>query len=140
MNIVNNISPAFKGFYVHDENMTRTQKNISNSVLNAITYSDEYLAADANNIDVYITPANKNGNAICVRYMDKENGYYFRGKNNKLVQTTVSAGAALSLADKITSQLKDILSGNFGFRGYDDKMFQNTNSDLAKIRPELYED
>ncbi len=142
MNISNNISPAFKGFYVHDENMTRTQKSISNSVINAISYSDEYQAADENNIDIYITPASKNSNAVSVRYMDKENGYYFRSNktNGKLVQTTVPSGAALSLADKITSQLRDILSGKFGFRGFDDKMFENTNSDLAKVRPELYED
>ncbi len=139
MNITNNISPAFKGFYVHDKNMNNTQKGISDAVINAITYSDEYLEADQNNIDVYITPARKQSDAVNVRYMDKENGYYFRDKN-KLVQTTVPTTCAIDLADKIISQLRDIMEGKFGFRGYDNRMFENTNSDLAKVRPELFED
>lgn len=141
MNITNNISPAFKGFYVHDENMSKTQKGISNAIIDAISYSDEYQKANENNIDVYITP-NKTKNSVNVRYMDKDNGYYFRNSNDnrRIVQTTVPTGSVLSLADKITSQLGDILSGKFGFRGHDNKMFENTNSDLAKIRPELYED
>ena len=141
MNIANNISPAFNGCYVHDKNMTKTQKNVSNAIIDAITYSDDYLDADDNYLDVYITPSKDKG-SVNVRYMDIENGYYIRDDkhNKKIVQTKVPSGRALNLADDILSQLREILSGKFERRGYDNKMFQNLNSDLAKVRPELYED
>lgn len=138
MNIQNNISrQAFTGFYVQDEKMNSHQKSLSVDILDSITYSDDYLNAHRKNIDVYITPNAKKANKVNVRYMDAENGYYLRD-GKKIVQTTVESGNVLKQSDNIISQLKDILSGKYKFRGFDAKLFENVNSDLFKVRPDLF--
>lgn len=140
MKISNNLSPAFNGYFVQDKKMNQTQKNISSDILNAITYSDEYLNADASNIDIFITPNHDNHHAVNVRYMDKDNGYYIRDKENKIVQTMIPVEWVQEKADELITQIRDVVSGKFGFRGYDSEVYTNLKSDLAKVRPELYED
>ncbi|MCM1339276.1 MAG: hypothetical protein NC191_06365 [Muribaculaceae bacterium] len=140
MNISTNFTtPAFKGFYVQDDKMNQRQRNLSSEILDSITYSDAYLESDDKNIDVYITPDYKNKKAVNVRYMDMDNGYYFRNGDRRIVQTKVFSGHALSSADAIISQLKDILSGKYKFRDFDAFIHENKNSDLYKVRPEYIE-
>ena len=140
MKISNNLSPAFKGFYVQDKKMTQTQKNLSSEILDAITYSDEYQDADASNIDIFITPTRDKRDAVNVRYMDKDNGYYIRDKERKIVQTTIPLNWVQQKADELIAQMGDVVAGKFGFRGYDSEVYTNTKSDLARVRPELFED
>ena len=69
--------------------------------------------------------------------MDLDNGYYFRDKG-RIIQTSVAPGEEQKLADRIITQLRNIVSGKYGFRGFDAFAHENQNSDLLKLRPDYF--
>lgn len=139
MQISNNNSPTFTCIHVRTSAMTQAQKNLSNTIADILNYSDEYQKA-GRDIDVYFLPG-KSKNSLLVRFADNFTDNFYRTDSNKILQTKTSDYTnKYKMVDDIREKLAQIIDGKFRRPQYNETQVINAKTDVAKLRPELYED
>ncbi|MBD5402133.1 hypothetical protein HDR58_04965 [bacterium] len=118
--------------------MNQTQRRISESIARAISYSDEYLNAGKRGIDVYILPGKK-ASSVNIRFMDTTSDFFIKGKNSRAYLQEEAIRTSDTTIENILTKLKNILDGSIPKPQYKEDKVLNRQTDLAKMRPEVYD-
>jgi len=140
MNLSTNLSPAFKGIQSNTKAMTLTQQRKTDSLYNAIKLSDGYQKHENGDIDVYILPKEGSKSDIEVRYADLYSGDFIKLNNLSNVVSQKCNTDSIKMADKVISTLDKIQDGEIKRPEADKDKFFNGETDVFKLRPELYDD
>lgn len=140
MQVQNNSSQSFNGIRIQTSKMNRVQQAISNSISDALDYLPVYDRACDEALDIYILPARKNAQAVTVRIMDQNSDTFVRDNDRKIMSTEAYSGSVFEAVDNIRLQLLKIFKGDVQRPGHNVDKIIEQKTDLARLRPELYED
>ena len=136
-----NTTPSFGKSHINSSQMNMKQNNMTDLILNKIDYNDEYKKSDENNVDLYFIPEGKR--AINVYCVDVKSQQIIKDNKNKNLKFTFSAdsGAAafLKQINILLNSLRGINTNEFKRPEVQNNLIANALTDVAVLRPELYE-
>lgn len=140
MQVQNNNSQYFSGIHIQASKMNKAQQAISNSISDALDYLPIYDRACDEALDIYILPARKKAESVSVRILDRYSDTFVRDNDRKIMSTEASSGGAFEAVDNIRLQLRSIFNGLVKRPKYNVNKIIEQKTDLARLRPELYDD
>lgn len=133
MLVQNASSQTFNGIHTQTSKMNSVQKKLTNKLIDGITYSDQYIKACEQGIDLCIFRNPKNANGVVVRFLDRDSESFVREKSNKkpLERAFVLSGGV----EKLIAKLNDVVSGLYPIKNNVDfvDLVDNNKTDMCKL-------
>ena len=141
MQINSTNSQTFTGIHVQASKMNKVQRALSDKVAGILEYSDDYQKSIDNGVDLYFLPG-KSQNSIFIRFIDIFSDNYYRETSPKKILQTVSSkfDNPFAVADDVITKLQQLFNGKFKTPEFNLKKIINSETDVAKLRPEKYDE
>ena len=110
---VNNIqSPSFQAIHVQGSKMSKIQRNVAEKLVDSISYSDAYMKAYNELIDVcFVSSKDK---VVDVMFLDRESNKFIRNGRDEILRVTSKTGQKLSdISTRIQNKLEEIVNGKY---------------------------
>lgn len=135
------IMPSFGKTHINSSKMNDRQKILTGRIIAATEYTDEFQKADKNNIDIYFMPNGKKSvNVVCV---DNDSQQIFQERKQKRIinafSTDMPDAKFKQGIESFIDTLKLITSGEIGRPHIWDQLIAEKKTDVAKMRPKLYD-
>ena len=133
MLVQNASSQTFNGIHAQTSKMNSVQKKLTDKLITGINYSDQYIKACEQGIDLCIFRNPKNANSVVVRFLDRDSESYVKGKSNK--KALECAYSLLGGVEKLTAKLNDVVSGLYPIRNDVDhiSLIDNNKTDMCNL-------
>ena len=139
MEVSKNYSPSFSGIQIKSSTMNKVQQNLSRTVSDMLDYADEYIKV-ADDVDLYFLPG-KSKNSVTVRFVDRFSDMFFRKDDRVPLQVSVNKKMNLdNFVEVLKTKLANIGNGKYAAPEYDEVKFLNGTTDVAKMKPDVYEE